>query len=346
MLLWCFRAFPARFRSSSPHNSNYPQDRNCRDNDQSKTEYENPRATSQKGAQRSTFAHVFLKGSYTLEAAIALPVFIMALAAILVFFPAEAAEASLRSALESVGRRFSAYYYAVEEIEAVLTDGTSGKTEEDRERTAVALQSALSSAAGSILWYPVASTLVKERVESELGNTWAGDALVEEGISGIDYLGSRYDEAREGIVLTANYSLKVPFALFSGIRIPISVRTFHRVWSGKEMREGNGTEEELVYITATGTVYHTALSCTHLSLSIQSVDSASVGSLRNESGGRYQKCAFCGSGSGASVFITRYGTNYHFNRNCSGLKRDISSVPRSAVSDRPLCQRCREREGK
>ena len=56
-----------------------------------------------------------------------------------------------------------------------------------------------------------------------------------------------------------------------------------RKFSGEE-------QEEYVYITENGTVYHRERNCTHLTLSIELAGKDEVGQLRNESGGKYYPC--------------------------------------------------------
>ena len=272
------------------------------------------------------------EGSYSIEAALALPVFLIGLLSFLIFFPAGIAEARLKSAMENVGSRLAAYYFAIEELEEAEAGGDDPGF----------LESALAKVVGSVVWSPVAETLVKGMVIRELGETWAGESLVKNGAQGISFFGSRYDKAEESIILNASYRIRTPFSGILDISLPISVRTAHRVWSGKEM-EGGSPEEEVVYVTKNGKVYHDTLNCTHLKLSIREVSMSQLDKLRNEDGAKYYPCEFCGDRKGSTVYITNYGNRYHISRNCSGIRRDIRSIPISQVGERGLCSRCRSR---
>lgn len=53
-------------------------------------------------------------------------------------------------------------------------------------------------------------------------------------------------------------------------------------------------EDETVYVTETGLVYHKDYHCTYLDLSIRMVQGKEISGLRNESGGRYYACEHCG----------------------------------------------------
>lgn len=115
-----------------------------------------------------------------------------------------------------------------------------------------------------------------------------------------------------------------------------------RAWIGFT---GVEDDELYVYITPHGSVYHLSANCTHLELSIQWVSKNRALEIRNQYGERYRECDLCKAAFGAMVYITDEGNCYHSERSCSGLKRSVRRVPKSQVSDRPVCQRCVEREG-
>ena len=274
--------------------------------------------------QRSGRLPVFLgtaRGSFTVEASVALPVFLIVLASLLQLFAALSIESKLHYAMENVGRKLSYYYYAVDELTG----------EEER--------SAAKAVVGKIAFLPVSETVVRSLVQEELGGIKHAESFLENGLDGISFLLSEYDEKTESIVLRANYHLKVAFLPVRTL-IPCSLVSVHRVWTGRKHEKAE--EEELVYITENGKVYHTMLSCTHLSLSIRDVPLERVGTLRNSSGAIYYPCERCG-GNAATVYLTTYGDRYHSEKTCPGLKRTIESIPISEAGDRTLCKTCAER---
>jgi hypothetical protein len=117
-------------------------------------------------------------------------------------------------------------------------------------------------------------------------------------------------------------------------------------WIGYDLRgeevEGPETGEEFVYITETGEVYHRTMSCTYLDLSIQSVLRSDVPSLRNRGGARYYPCERCPDTGTDVLFITNYGTHYHSDVNCSGLRRTVEALPLNEAIQRGYraCSRC------
>lgn len=100
--------------------------------------------------------------------------------------------------------------------------------------------------------------------------------------------------------------------------------------------------EQMVYITATGSVYHKSRECSSLRPSVRKVNRSFVESGRNNSGAIYYPCERCIEGDTAlgDVYITDYGNRYHEDATCPGLKRTIREIPLSEVKDRRACKKC------
>jgi len=265
---------------------------------------------------------VRLQGSLTLEAALILPLVIMLMTACMSLFTMMATELRLQHIMDQVAGKLAGYTYAATAL------NSSEKS------------SLLRRAGENIILNVATEQMIKSQVKAEAPEGFSESSLIDGGVDGISFLGSRFDQSTQNITVCASYYLKVPYFSAFGARIRISQRVVRRAWTGKDS-EGN-RDEEIVYITESGTVYHTSLSCSHLKLSIESVPLRSVSSRRNADGGKYYPCEICAEET-ATVFITSYGDRYHSNRNCSGLKRTIRSVPLSQVGNRPLCKTCQRR---
>lgn len=123
----------------------------------------------------------------------------------------------------------------------------------------------------------------------------------------------------------------------------IQTRANVRKWTGYNVINGNVgiDEEEYVYITETGTVYHRRRDCRHLKITIRIVALEDIQGERNESGGKYHKCERCGNfGSSGVVFVTNQGDKYHTSASCSGLKRTIYVVKITETGGRGPCSGC------
>ena len=134
--------------------------------------------------------------------------------------------------------------------------------------------------------------------------------------------------------------------------VRIAARGRVHAWTGRDLSEQTEVpqeteREELVYVTENESVYHTSAECTHLSLSVQAVGGSRVERMRNEDGKAYHACGKC-AGSGVkngTVYITREGTHYHNDANCSGLTRSLRLVKKSEVDGLHICSRCQQLAG-
>lgn len=116
-------------------------------------------------------------------------------------------------------------------------------------------------------------------------------------------------------------------------------------WTGTSWEETSEPEEKpekMVYVTASGTVYHKSLDCSYLKLSVSQISGTEVASRRNESGEKYYACESCSRGQkpAGCVYITKSGNRFHNDRTCSGLKRTVRLVKESKAANLSACQRC------
>ena len=136
--------------------------------------------------------------------------------------------------------------------------------------------------------------------------------------------------------------MRIPVPGFS--IAPISYKETMRIkaWTGYEAGGFGEEDDQIVYVTDTGVVYHKDAHCTHLDLSIHAAASSELNSLRNESGGKYHACEKCvhGSSMGGNVYITNQGDRYHNSLTCSGLKRTVYTARISEVPGKRACSKC------
>lgn len=147
-------------------------------------------------------------------------------------------------------------------------------------------------------------------------------------------------EADECIDLICPYKAEAYFSMvgFSDFWMFSRMRT--RAWTGYQVEKEHAEDEEMVYITEYGEVYHLTKSCSYLRLSIRAVAIEVVEELRNAAGGCFYACEECGEKCTNTVFVTSYGTRYHATLQCSGLKRTIQEIPLSEAGGRTACKKC------
>ena len=184
---------------------------------------------------------------------------------------------------------------------------------------------------------------VRSAVLARLDEGLMNKAPIQGGSSGIDFSGSRLDN-REIVEISAAYEAQLPYDFFHLFDYSFAARCVMHTWIGYEKglseRTAEKKEEEYVYVTETGTVYHRDRECSYLRLSIRETDRESVKNLRNSSGHKYYACEKCGNGAGSRVYITEDGTCYHSSLSCSGLKRTIMCIPLSEAAGKRPCSRC------
>lgn len=122
-------------------------------------------------------------------------------------------------------------------------------------------------------------------------------------------------------------------------KVQITQRCLIKDWTGRDIQK----QQEFVYITKNGKVYHLSKECSHLSIHIRKVTYSQLPVEKNCYGYKYRKCAICVSGKlsdKSTIFVTEDGTKYHNSLMCSGLIRNIITVEKSEVKNMPPCSRC------
>lgn len=248
-----------------------------------------------------TSLSAYRKGSITVEAALAVPMFFLAVVCLLYLFEIMAIQTSVRAGLQYAGKQIAKEAY----IERILQPS---KVEKD-----------------------VIGAIGEERLER---------SIVIGGSGGIQCDDSRLS-VRTGIgVLKASYHVRLPIPAFGVAPMEYQVSMKIKTWTGYEKESFGLDDDKTVYVTENGLVYHTDYHCTHLELSIHMIAKEDVSGLRNESGGKYYPCEHCNADGGGMVYITDTGDRYHSSLSCSGLKRTVYAVPLSEVIGKGACSRC------
>ena len=257
------------------------------------------------------------RGSLTVEAALVFPIFLFVIISILSFVSILQLEMKVDSSLSRVAKE-TAVYAAVGED--VLGEFSS------------------SGFAGGAL---LSETYVRGCVMKDLGSGYLSGSPAKSGTH-FSFLGSRFME-EDRIELRCNYKVEPFFALSPMSGFFVGDVAVARAYTGYDNAGAAvaAEKEEIVYITPYGTAYHKDKECNYLDLSIEKTPGAAVGDLRNRDGAGYYACPICAQKKKESVvYITDYGTCYHNDAFCSGLKRTIEAVPISKVGGRGPCMKC------
>ena len=252
--------------------------------------------------KRASFCLSARKGVITVEAALAVPLFFLAVLALFYMIEVMSIRTIIRSGMQYAAKEAAEDIY----LNPVVTPGS--------------------------LEADIVSSIGGERLER---------SIVVDGSSGIHCEKSRMSAITGILELRADYQIRLPIPVF--LASPINMEESMRMkgWNGYT-RFGLGQEnEETVYVTENGMVFHRDYHCNYLELSIRMVPYSMVDDLRNESQGKYHACERCVHGGAASeVYITEYGERYHNSVSCSGLKRTIYASPLTEAVGKGACSKC------
>ena len=264
------------------------------------------------------------KASYTIEAAVVIPLFITMMVFGIFLFRLLQVQSGMQQSIDYASRTMAVT------LGNVSNTGESDKdvTPDSKEAT---IKGELSHAA------LLASTIGLAGYQVAQNNVPL--EFIDGGAAGIDFL----ESSAEGnyIDLKVNYKMTFPVGLFGNLKFDVSQRARNRKWIGYDKAE-NETDGQYVYITEHGEVYHTNYYCTYLNPSVHRIEKSEVSSKRNKSGAIYYKCKRCrGVKEGGFLYITDYGTSYHSDVNCTEIKHDIKKVLLEDIKDkmRP-CSKC------
>ncbi len=278
-----------------------------------------------KCMKRASFRlSVTCNASVSIEAAIAIPVFLFCFLEILSLLNYLSVYSGVLYATKATAERVAVYSYAYDQLAGVDKEISLGEE--------------------------VVTSLVfsEAYLESQIHKMCAGNLYkntVKGGTKGIYLLGSHIDRAQTCVDIIAYYTVK-PMIPFAGTEMFMTNRYYTKMWTGYKTEKMDGAGV-YVFITENGSVYHLTENCTHLKLSISKVNAADLYTKRNEAGGEYSVCEMCCDTSTLQevYYITDYGERYHETIICSGLKRTVYCVEKTEVADWSVCSRCSQMLG-
>ena len=270
------------------------------------TEIMSPPAQPDTSSGRVSFCTSFFRGSFTVEAALIVPVFFMAMIILLNLTDLIRIQSSVTLSLNESAKNLGMYGYTSERV---------------AEHSPVKVWET-----GACIAYAQARLPTLDRVR-------------------ISLLRSSYVNHTVDLQAKVTYQFPVRIAGIKQTSFFCRARV-HAWTGYRESEEGgwDGSEEKMVYLTERQTVYHTHGDCSHLQISIQCTTRKGIASRRNANGGKYTPCPHCKPDyHDRALYFTSYGDRYHCDVQCQSLKRTGRLVPESAVSGLKECSRCAER---
>lgn len=291
------------------------------------------------------------QGSLTVEFALAFTLVLFPLCGLLSFFQIISVQNRIQQALQHAVQEVSAYQYVGEVIPGLFVEEAELSKQEKEEGTDASTRERILSFVGekakAFVKNGFQTAYIAQAVQQELGKDWLDNSLIVGGSKGLSFVSSLLVLDWDYVDARVSYKVKIMF-LPEGINeITLMQRCRRRLWTGfepePETEESAG--EDMVYVTAYGTKYHTYRDCAHLKRSIRTVSKDQVDNLRNESGQKYGLCSFCArSGVNAYGYITNQGDCFHNRQDCGALTRYIQEISRENIGERGLCSSCKKRK--
>ncbi len=279
---------------------------------------------------RTHFSSSPMYGSITLETAIVLPLFLFMM--FLLMFPMKIMEAErkLQNTMEAVGKNLASAEYIQSVGEGFLSDDSKYK-----DMVLTALDGA--EEAGSL-----AFVMVRASQGPFLNPSFSSDTSVFSDSEGSD---------PDMFYAKLEYEPELPFLGYQVAAGQKSLVVNRRAWTGSDGGRGRSkygddpdeeelSDDRLVYLGKTSTVYHVDPKCHYLSNSLETADAGSIAGLRNESGGKYHACPSCKPGKNGTVFYFSNGSAYHSSPDCKAITAYARAVPISEVEGMRVCSYC------
>ena len=260
-----------------------------------------------------------LRASMTVEAAIVLPLFMLASVTLLTPMRMLDCQRKLQTVVESTCEKMSLYAYMME------FKGNSDLKEDNEAEQ-------LFTNIGSGVW-------LKTKLSEYSGNT---------------HIASVQTPDEDGnMVLEIVYKEKSPF--FSEIlpEITLDIAACRHSWRGirgklrKEPDEYKDEieevlPEEMVYVGKYMGRYHRKRECHYIYNDYQAVSIEEAKNMRNKDGDKYSECATCKKHmlTKGVVYITPVGRHYHVKTDCMAMISYVRKVPLSEVEYLGPCSYC------
>jgi hypothetical protein len=280
---------------------------------------------------------LYQKASLTVEASLVMPIFLYLMIAFLYFMQIFTIQEQIQSTITKMGLGLSKSAYFYKDFPDINEAVSFDKSILDSEYV-----SGINEMTDKIISGYSLKLFAKQYLDKDFIN----QSCVKNGFDGIDFSYSSIANEDDVIDIIVKYQICIPVRIINLGDMSMLQRVRLRAWTGYEVvaayEIGEDSDEEMVYVTDTGTVYHKSKDCSHIKLSVTSVVGIPIG-LRNANGAKYSRCEECCSGEegeNATYYITSYGTRYHADRNCSGIKRSVHEIPISEVGNRTPCSRC------
>ena len=289
--------------------------------------HKRPLRGSEKAARASLLPP--LRGSMTLEAAIAVPLFLFFVMNLLFVFEAVRLQSKLQAAVQQAGEEVSeaAYYTRFGPSQTTESEGSD------------------ETGNGEAASFLLSETYVRGKITSYLGEALQKNSCVVGGRGGLSLAGSKIMTEADRVDLIVSCRVRPFIRILAFPDFPMQVRYCGHAWVGWSEGSGGSAGDrggnETTYVTEYGECYHNDPGCIYLNPQIREIPVSEVDHYRSGNGAKYYPCECCKPGKTGTVYITKEGNRYHSDRDCGGIVRHLETMDEEAAKShyRP-CPKC------
>lgn len=278
---------------------------------------------------KSTFLSSSFSGSVTLEAAIVLPVFLLAIISLYGFFILFNYHNMLQNSVNNTAKTIAKYSYVMDRIGEIEN---SGEIIEKLDMDNDILSNGINT---GYAWSRILTPEIRNSTEK---------SNIVGGVAGLRVVSSRVDEENGNNRINVEYQMNFNIVGIRNYYIRLSNNCYFRTWIGETIVSDVNGNNQIVYITRSGRVYHLFQNCTYIEINLRKIKFSEIYLERNSKGNKYKKCNKCVNrsiGNNEYVYVTQKGLKYHIRKNCNGITRDAIPINILRVGNRRLCSRCR-----
>ena len=191
---------------------------------------------------------------------------------------------------------------------------------------------------------------IEQKVEqSEIDSAWIYELLFFSNLPPYENVKGKWIDCKMeedgNILVEISYEFLCEAVFFPTISVPIIQKFQFYPYFGEQEetieKEQIKQQEEVVYMTEHGTVYHMSKTCMYLNIRLKSIPVFEIEKVRNNSGQRYTECSKCKKEQKIEqVYISLGGNKYHWSLQCPSIKRTIIEKKKEEVNGILACHKC------
>ncbi len=286
-------------------------------------------------ASKRSFLYTSLlsKGSLTIEAAIAIPLFFLGLLSFIYIANIIYLQLTLQIALEETMREISKEAYISTEFYSMSTDEQKNTTKKD---------STIIENLGATF---ISTSYIKDKFLTDDILELLDNSNVNGGSNGLSFAFSSIDLTDDTLDIIINYKCSVPFIPSNLLSFNLSNRYYTRIYIGQDMDKKQEETYLYIYFTSSGTVVHTNKYCQYLlnyTRAVRYRDIIKEQSLNN--------CVLCSRHSTIEnlyktnpvVYLTSTEDTYHITLDCQTFTKNVFRRKVSNLDNENVCKKCME----